>query len=296
MKSIGLYVNPDREGAVQAAKHAASILFDLGAECCAEPSIVQSLPENIRSRIHVLHAVEFERFADLVIVFGGDGTMLTAARLFSGSDLPLMGVNVGRLGFLAEFNLEELPKALKDVLSGDYRIVDRTLLEAQVGGKTIHAFNEIVFEKKESSRLITTHIAHQQYLIASYRADGVIIATPTGSTAYSLSCGGPIITPSSSVLCITPISPHSLTMRPLIIPDTLELTVKVDAPDGEARMVADGQIELSITKQDQVLIRRSSTQVKIVKHADSTFFDLLRNKLLWSVDPSAFEQSTDEKH
>jgi NAD+ kinase len=296
MKSIGLYVNPDREGAVQAAKHAASILFDLGAECCAEPSIVQSLPENIRSRIHVLHAAEFERFADLVIVFGGDGTMLTAARLFSGSDLPLMGVNVGRLGFLAEFNLEELPKALKDVLSGDYRIVDRTLLEAQVGGKTIHAFNEIVFEKKESSRLITTHIAHQQYLIASYRADGVIIATPTGSTAYSLSCGGPIITPSSSVLCITPISPHSLTMRPLIIPDTLELTVKVDAPDGEARMVADGQIELSITKQDQVLIRRSSTQVKIVKHADSTFFDLLRNKLLWSVDPSAFEQSTDEKH
>lgn len=106
------------------------------------------MPENIRSRIHVLHAVEFERFADLVIVFGGDGTMLTAARLFSGSDLPLMGVNVGRLGFLAEFNLEELPKALKDVLSGDYRIVDRTLLEAQVGGKTIHAFNEIVFEKK----------------------------------------------------------------------------------------------------------------------------------------------------
>jgi len=296
MKSIGLYVNSDREGALQAAKHAAGILFELGAECCAEPSIVQSFPEVLRSRLHILPAVEFERFADLVIVFGGDGTMLTAARLFSGSDLPLMGVNVGRLGFLAEFNLEELPKALNDVLSGDYRIVDRTLLEAQVGGKTIHAFNEIVFEKKESSRLITTHIAHQQYLIASYRADGVIIATPTGSTAYSLSCGGPIITPSSSVLCITPISPHSLTMRPLIIPDTLELSVKVDAPDGEARMVADGQIELSITKQDQVLIRRSSTQVKIVKHADSTFFDLLRNKLLWSVDPSAFDQSIDEKH
>lgn len=296
MKSIGLFVNSDREGALQAAKHAAGILFELGAECCAEPSIVQSFPEDLRSRLHILPAVEFERFADLVIVFGGDGTMLTAARLFSGSDLPLMGVNVGRLGFLAEFNLEELPKALNDVLSGDYRIVDRTLLEAQVGGKTIHAFNEIVFEKKESSRLITTHIAHQQYLIASYRADGVIIATPTGSTAYSLSCGGPIITPSSLVLCITPISPHSLTMRPLIIPDTLELSVKVDAPDGEARMVADGQIELSITKHDQVLIRRSSTQVKIVKHADSTFFDLLRNKLLWSVDPSAFDQSIDEKH
>lgn len=295
MKSIGLYVNPERNGAIQAAIQAASILFELGAECCAEPCIIEAFPEELRSKIHPLQASEFERFADLVIAFGGDGTMLTAARIFSGSDLPLMGVNVGRLGFLAEFNLEELPIALKDVLSGDYRIVDRTLLEAQVGGKTIHAFNEIVFEKKESSRLITTHIAHQHYLIASYRADGVIIATPTGSTAYSLSCGGPIITPSSAVLCITPISPHSLTMRPLIIPDTLELSVKVDAPNGEARMVADGQIEMSITKQDQVLIRRSSTQVKIVKHADSTFFDLLRNKLLWSVDPSAFDQSADEK-
>ncbi|NBO70128.1 hypothetical protein EBV26_06525 [bacterium] len=296
MKSIGLYVNPERNGAVQAAIHAAGILIELGAECCVEPEIIKAFPEHLISTIHSLPASEFERFADLVIAFGGDGTMLTAARLFSGSDLPLMGVNVGRLGFLAEFNLDELSTALSDVLSGDYRIVDRTLLEAQVGGKTIHAFNEIVFEKKESSRLITTHVAHQQYLIASYRADGVIIATPTGSTAYSLSCGGPIITPSSAVLCITPISPHSLTMRPLIIPDTLELTIRVDAPDGEARMVADGQIELSISKQDHVLIRRSSTQVKIVKHADNTFFDLLRNKLLWSVDPSAFDQSTDEPH
>jgi len=296
MKSIGLYVNPERSGAVQAAIHAAEILFDLGAECCAESFVVEAFPEHIRSRVHAMAVGDFERFADLVIAFGGDGTMLTAARLFSGSDLPLMGVNVGRLGFLAEFNLDELPRALKDVLSGDYRIVDRTLLEAQVGGKTIHAFNEIVFEKKDSSRLITTHIAHQQYLIASYRAVGVIIATPTGSTAYSLSCGGPIITPSSAVLCITPISPHSLTMRPLIIPDTIELSVKVETPDGEARMVADGQIEMSIGKHEQAVIRRSSTQVKIVKHADSTFFDLLRNKLLWSVDPSAFDQSSDDKN
>ncbi len=295
MKSIGLYVNPDRPGAVQSAIQAAEILFDLGSECCAEPATVSLFPESLQEKIHQLPAIDFERFADLVIAFGGDGTMLTAARLFSGSDLPIMGVNVGRLGFLAEFNVDELPGALKDVLSGNYRIVDRTLLEAQVHGKTIHAFNEIVFEKKDSSRLITTHIAHQQYLIASYRADGVIIATPTGSTAYSLSCGGPLITPSSQVLCITPISPHSLTMRPLIIPDTLELSVKVDSAGSEARLVADGQIEIPIGKNDQVLIRRSETQVKIVKHAHSTFFDLLRNKLLWSVDPSAFDQSSDGK-
>jgi NAD+ kinase len=293
MKSIGLYVNPDRSGAVQSAINAAEILIDLGAECCVEPSIFPLFPVHLQETVQQFQAIDFERFADLVIAFGGDGTMLTAARLFSGSDLPIMGVNVGRLGFLAEFNVDELPGALQDVLSGNYRIVDRTLLEAHVHGKTIQAFNEIVFEKKDSSRLITTHIAHQQYLIASYRADGVIIATPTGSTAYSLSCGGPLITPSSSVLCITPISPHSLTMRPLIIPDTLELTVKVDSSGSEARLVADGQIEIPIGKNDQVLIRRSATQVKIVKHAQSTFFDLLRNKLLWSVDPSAFDQSSE---
>ena len=263
MKSIGLYVNPDRSGSVQSAINAAEILIDLGAECCVEPSIFPLFPAHLQVLVQQFQAIDFERFADLVIAFGG------------------------------EFNVDELPRALQDVLSGNYRIVDRTLLEAHVHGKIIHAFNEIVFEKRDSSRLITTHIAHQQYLIASYRADGVIIATPTGSTAYSLSCGGPLITPSSSVLCITPISPHSLTMRPLIIPDTLELTVKVDSSGSEARLVADGQIEIPIGKNDQVLIKRSATQVKIVKHAESTFFDLLRNKLLWSVDPTAFDQSSE---
>lgn len=294
MKSIGLYVNSERNGAVQAAIQAAEILTELGASCCVEPMMLEHIPEQVQSKVQSLQATDFDRFADLVIAFGGDGTMLTAARLFSGSDLPIMGVNVGRLGFLAEFNLDELTAALKDVLSGNYRIVDRTLLEAQVQGKTIHAFNEFVIEKKDSSRLITTHIAHQHYLIASYRADGVIIATPTGSTAYSLSCGGPIITPSSAVLCITPISPHSLTMRPLIIPDTLELSIKVDPAGTEARLVADGQIELTLGKNDQAFIRKSDRHVKIVKHAHSTFFDILRSKLLWSVDPSAFDHTLDE--
>ena len=291
MKKVGLYANPEKENAISYAEKSAELLLALGAECCAEPEIISHFSTEIQSAIEPLSSAEFDRFADIVIAFGGDGTMLTASRLFSKSDLPLMGVNVGRLGFLAEFNVGELDKALQNLIKGDYRIVDRTLLEANVHGKTMYAFNEFVFEKKESSRLITTHIAHQQYLIASYRADGVIIASPTGSTAYSLSCGGPIITPSAQVLCITPISPHSLTMRPLIIPDTLELTVKVEAKGGEARLVADGQIEVVLNNNDQITIKKSALQVKLVKHADSTFFDLLRNKLLWSVDATAFEQN-----
>lgn len=291
MKKVGLYANPEKDNAISYAGKSAEILLALGAECCAEPDVLAQFPIDVRDKVEALSSSEFERFADIVIAFGGDGTMLTASRLFSKSDLPLMGVNVGRLGFLAEFNVSELEKALHNLIKGDYRIVDRTLLEANVHGRIMYAFNEFVFEKKESSRLITTHIAHQQYLIASYRADGVIIASPTGSTAYSLSCGGPIITPSAQVLCITPISPHALTMRPLIIPDTLELTVKVDAKGGEARLVADGQIEVVLSNNDQITIRKSELQVKLVKHADSTFFDLLRNKLLWSVDASAFDQN-----
>ncbi len=289
MKHIGIYVNSEKDYAITIAGKAIAYLLELGALCCAEQEIINGLPLHIQSDITMLPASEFDRFADIVIAFGGDGTMLTAARQFIGSDMPLMGVNVGRLGFLAEFNVQELEHALKDLLSGGYRVVDRSMLEAEIHGKQYHAFNEFVFEKKDSSRLITTHIANHQHLIASYRADGVIIATPTGSTAYSLSCGGPIITPSAEVLCITPISAHTLNMRPLIIPDTLELTVTLETMRGEARMVADGQIEIPLSDKDIVILRRSKHMVKLVKHADSTFFDLLRNKLLWSIDASIIE-------
>jgi len=271
MKHIGIYVNAEKDYAITIAGKAIAYLLELGALCCAEQEIINDLPLEIQSEITMLPASEFDRFADIVIAFGGDGTMLTAARQFIGSDMPLMGVNVGRLGFLAEFNVQELEHALKDLLSGGYRVVDRSMLEAEIHGKQYYAFNEFVFEKKDSSRLITTHIANHQHLIASYRADGVIIATPTGSTAYSLSCGGPIITPSAEVLCITPISAHTLNMRPLIIPDTLELTVTLETMRGEARMVADGQIEIPLSDKDIVVLRRSKHMVKLVKHADYIF-------------------------
>jgi NAD+ kinase len=285
MKRIGLYANPNKEIAAAYAGQAAAILLGYGAECCAEPDIAMAFPADVREKIEIMPASEFEKFADVVIAFGGDGTMLTAARLFLNSDMPLMGVNVGRLGFLAEFSVDELPEALHDVLSGDYRVVDRSLLEAETAGQKLIAFNEFVFEKKSSSRLITTHVAHNDHPVAAYRADGVIITTPTGSTAYSLSCGGPIITPSAQVLCITPISPHTLTLRPLIIPDSLELTVCVEmSNNGEARLVADGQTEITLGDKQKVTVRRSEQVVKLVKHAGSTYFDLLRSKLLWSVD------------
>ena len=241
---------------------------------------------------------ELASSCDLLVVLGGDGTILRALHRMRGTVPPVFGINLGSLGFLTGVHSDEWPSAVESIAAGDFQLSTRTLLRVQLdrGARSVETFtglNDAVVSRGHHSQLIKVEVRIDGQELSVYHADGLIVATPTGSTAYSLSCGGPLITPSSSVICITPISPHSLTMRPLIIPDTLELTVKVDSSGSEARLVADGQIEIPIGKNDQVLIKRSATQVKIVKHAESTFFDLLRNKLLWSVDPTAFDQSSE---
>lgn len=171
------------------------------------------------------------------------------------------------------------------MLEGNYRLVDRTVLESKFAVETIFSLNDFVIEKKDSSRMITIQAFSNDHFIGDYRADGLIITTPTGSTAYSLSCGGPIIAPSTQVICLTPISPHSLSLRPLVIPDSNDLKLVVHSPTGQANFVADGQIEKIITDGEEVCISISENRVKLVKPMDSSFFDLLREKLHWALSP-----------
>ncbi len=195
-----------------------------------------------------------------------------------------MGFNVGKLGFLAEFSVNDLDKTIKDLIKGNYRIIDRAVLQTEFDGEIIYTLNDFVIEKKDSSRMITIDAYANQHLIGSIRADGIIITTPTGSTAYSLSCGGPILAPSTEVICLTPISPHSLTLRPLVLSDSSELTMKVFSPTGESILVADGQVKKVLNNKDVVTINKSEEYIKLIKPTDSTYYDLLRNKLLWAAN------------
>lgn len=284
MRRVGLFTNTTKPNAVKWAETAVRMLQVAGAECCAEPEVVEQFTSPHARAIRSIPAEEFDRFADVIISFGGDGTMLTAARLFLNSNIPIMGVNFGKLGFLAEFNANEMEAALSSIMTGNYIIEDRAMAEVTVGGETIYALNDFVLQRKNFARMITVRAYVDGTLIADYRADGLIVATPTGSTAYSLSCGGPIIAPSCSVFCITPISPHSLTLRPLVVPDTSEVCLEPMSEPGDIQLVADGQVVRAIKAGEPIVIRRSAEEVKLVRQAGGSYYDLLKKKLLWSAN------------
>ena len=284
MKNFALFENCDKPEAAKYAEITASKLISYGVEVYARPELVNKFKPDLRELVKPVPQNEFEKFADVVISFGGDGTMLTAARLLINSNIPIMGVNVGKLGFLAEYSIHKLDGAVKDLMDGNYRIVDRFALETNLHGEVLYALNDFVIEKRNSSRMLTVSAFANDHHIADYRSDGLIITTPTGSTAYSLSCNGPVIAPSTRVICLTPISPHSLNLRPLVIPDTNELKFYVTSPTKEAHFVVDGQHTRVIANQEEVTIKRSEAIVKLIKPIESSYYDLLRKKLLWAAN------------
>jgi len=288
MNRIGLYVNLGKTDALRRIVEAVELLLKRGAEVCVEPEVKARMVPALAEHVEALPLEEFGRFADVVMCFGGDGTMLACARRLAESDLPLLGINLGKLGFLAEFPADALDRTIDDVLCGRYRIVDRALLETTVEvderPTMLFALNEFALEKRESSRMITIHAWVDEHYIARYRADGLLVTTPTGSTAYALSCGGPIIAPSAQVLCLVPICPHMLTLRPLVVNDSAEITLMLDADSHAASLVADGQQVAPFDPEMRCTIRRSTLTARLIKRADTTYFDVLRQKLLWSAD------------
>ncbi|MFH1051054.1 MAG: NAD(+)/NADH kinase [bacterium] len=285
MKNIALFEGTGKPKAIKCAEITAAKLKEFGIKCCANSELIASMQsEEIKSFIKALPYSEFEKFADVLISFGGDGTILSAARLMIKTDLPIMGINVGKLGFLAEYSVNDLDQTIDNLIKGNYRIIDRAVLQTELDGEIIYALNDFVIEKKDSSRMITIEAYTNKHLLGSIRADGLIVTTPTGSTAYSLSCGGPILTPSTEVICLTPISPHSLTLRPLVLPDSNNLELKVFSPTGESMLVADGQVKKVLNNKDTVLISKSEEFIKLIKPTDSSYYDLLRNKLLWAAN------------
>jgi NAD+ kinase len=228
---------------------------------------------------------EMVRQVDVVSVFGGDGTLLYAARLIGSSGIPILGINLGSLGFLTEVKLDEMRSAFDVLLSGKYQVEERVMLDVAVirNGDVCAqylALNDAVINKNALARIIELEVSVNAHPVLLTRADGLIVSTPTGSTAYSLAAGGPILYPTLDGFIIAPICPHTLTNRPLVSPDRDEVGVCLRGGT-EVMLTVDGQVGMPLQQQDCLRIRRAQSTLKLVLPFGSTFFRLLREKLRW---------------
>jgi NAD+ kinase len=222
---------------------------------------------------------------DFVVVLGGDGTLLSTSRAVAQSGIPVLGVNLGSLGFLTEVPLPELYQALDDVDQNRATVESRSLVQCELlrKGKSImsySALNDVIVNKSALARLNTYELFIDKAFVTTYKADGLIISTPTGSTAYSMAAGGPILTPSVDAFVITPVSPHSLTHRPLVVRDSVEIEIIVKTGDEEAYLSVDGQVGMPVRDEDRVLCRKAEYKVQLLR-IRRAFFEVLRTKLKW---------------
>lgn len=232
---------------------------------------------------------------DALLTLGGDGTLLRGARLLDGRDVPILGVNMGRLGFLTCCPADQLPHALMRFARNDFTVEPRMLLEAAVVGSdrkerdSWFALNDIVVHKGGFARVIDLRVSVDDELIANYAADGVVISTPTGSTAYSLSAGGPVVVPTLETIIVTPISPHTLAIRPVVLAPTSRITVQAEGTREPLMVTVDGQVGTSIGEGELLTAGRASNMITIVRFPGSSFFRTLRQKLGWGGIPERDE-------
>ena len=280
---IIIFDNFDKPEACKYAEDAAKYLLEKNVVCYIKKKSYDKFRDKITSKnLILIDDDEVVKTAQFIVTFGGDGTILSAVKKYIDCNIPIMGINVGRLGFLSEFPTSRLYNALDDLLAGRYKIMNRELIETNYNNQIITALNDFVIEKKDLSKMITLKAYYDQQFIGDYRADGLILATATGSTAYSLSGGGPLIYPNTSVFCITPICPHSLTLRPLVLPYKKRIKIKVFSSTGEAIMTADGQSLQVLQSGDTLEFYLSKKKVSIIVPTNSTFFEVIRNKFLWA--------------
>jgi NAD+ kinase len=251
------------------------VLLDPETAACGGPGAKESARE------------ELARRADFLIVLGGDGTLLAVARLLAERQVPILAVNLGRLGFLTSVTLDEMYPLLEQVLAGKHQIGERMMLEAEVlrGGQVVErqrALNEAVLTKSDLARIIDFDLYVDGDFVGRYRADGVIVSTPTGSTAYSLSAGGPILYPLLQAFVITPICPHMLTNRPLVVPESARVEIDFVASDEVVHLTLDGQVGIELKPGDHIRIGKSPAGVLLVRPPKKTYFEILRNKLRWA--------------
>ncbi|HVN90240.1 MAG TPA: NAD(+)/NADH kinase [Candidatus Binataceae bacterium] len=281
IRSIGLVVRRDYpETAIALATDLADWLTSRHLEAVAEPAIAKIIGA------HPVPPNDLPRKVDLIVVLGGDGTLLGVARLIGDRETPILGINLGGLGFLTEITIEEARDTLARIIAGDYEVDQRITLEADVDrgstGKIEHfrALNDVVIVKREMGRMLDMNVIADRQPVCSYRADGLIVATPTGSTGYALSAGGPIVFPNLRVLVLAPICPHTLSNRPVVLPDSFELEMRVKTDDNGAMLTCDGQESAALNPIDTIRVRRGKHPVSLVRSSHA-YFEIWRDKLRW---------------
>lgn len=283
ISKVGFVLRRDNPAAARAlAAELVGWIKAAGLQALAEPAVAEPIGA------HATELSELTRTAELIVVLGGDGTLLGVARLLGDRETPILGINLGALGFLTEIATDEARDTLSRVVGGDYEVDRRIALEAVVEGDTpsrrgpahFRALNDVVIAKRELGRMLELHVVADHKPFCSYRADGLIVATPTGSTAYALSAGGPIIFPNLRVLLLAPICPHTLSNRPVVLPDSFELEMRVKSDDHGAILTCDGQESAHLGPTDVIRVHRARHAVSLVRSAHP-YFEIWRDKLHW---------------
>lgn len=241
---------------------------------------IEVLLDSISARALGLRGIDFEdlcKYVDFIVALGGDGTLISVSRRAYKFDKPVLGINLGNLGFLTDINPDNVEEFLKKFLKGEYRIDERMVIEIIYNNKSLYAFNDVVISKDVISSMINIQIDTNESFLNTYRGDGLIISTPTGSTAYNLSAGGPVVYPLTESFIITPICPHSLTQRPLVLPSNFEL--KATVKENFAKLILDGQEIYDLN--DKILIKKAKKPAKLIHRIERNYFDVLREKLHW---------------
>ena len=281
IKCVGVVIKPNHKEAWATAGDLAAWLKKRNINL-----IGKTHGEAEKCGIKTVETEEFQSQSDLIVVLGGDGTMISTARLTSVREVLVLGINYGSLGYLTDFRIEEMFPALEMILAGEYEIDRRVMLDVEhfradkklTEGRVL---NDVVVNKSALARIIEIEVNLNRLYVNSFRADGLIVATPTGSTAYNLSAGGPILYPSMNAVVLTPICPFTLTNRPIVVPDEDEIEIKLKNDIEGVILTLDGQIGFPISTEDKVLIRKSATTFNLVQPPNRNYFDVLRNKLKW---------------
>jgi NAD+ kinase len=287
IKRIGIVLKPHQPEALKTICELVVWLAERNIKLTGGPEIER---ERIEHQTGCgVDEVEHESIAanvDLILVLGGDGTMIATARMIGDEEVPVLGVNYGGLGYLAEFRIQELYTALESILAGNYRLDRRVMLAVELRrGDAPPQFNrvlnDVVINKSALARIIEIEAYLNRQYVNSFRADGLIVSTPTGSTAYNLSAGGPVIFPSMNAVVITPICPFTLSNRPIVVPDDAEIELLLKTDNEEVALTLDGQVGHPLKVEDRVAIRKSRTTFNLIQPMNRNYFDVLRDKLRW---------------
>lgn len=281
IKRIGIVAKKNKPEAIDTIRGLIPFLTDKGIE-----TILDGETAGLTGESSSLDIEDVPKSSDLIIVLGGDGTLLHAARLVGKSEIPILGVNLGSLGFLTEIALEELNKTIEKVLAGDFKIEERMMLKAEIvtadGKKSEYSvLNDVVINKGVLARIINLEVMVNGAYLTTYNADGLIVSTPTGSTGYSLSAGGPVVHPTLSAIIINPICPHTLTNRPILVPEGSKIEIRLLSGDGNVYVTLDGQVGVDFPEGKSIVVSKSKRKVLLIEPPDRDYYDVLRTKLRW---------------